>query len=568
MGAPNRGNRRNFLSACAAAGTVISAGGGLFHAAVARAALAGDKFYRFNPPPVPPANADRPDRQGNWGDQGDGTFVNPILPADYSDIDVIRVGEDYYFISSTFQFSPGIIILHSRDLVNWTIVGHVIADLTRITPELNWNRMNRYGRGVWAPAIRYHNKKFRVYVCTPNEGIFMSTAEHITGPWTPIHAVMRAGGWDDPCPFWDDDGQGYLVTTHFSDGYKIYLFKLTADGRGIIPHSGRVIHQSRGSEANKLYKINGWYYHYYSQVQREGRVPMMDRSRHIYGPWETRQLMHVNPRIDREPNQGGFVSTAAGQWWFLTQQGTGQWDGRACCLLPVTWVEDWPIIGRIGSDGIGNMVWRDRMPIRGHTCRIPQTSDSFDRPVLAVQWEWNYQPRADKWSLTDRPGYLRLYAFKPLRSNNLLTAGNTLTQRVFKTNSNVVTVQMDISGMTDGQHAGICHFASHFWTIGAARRGGKSHFAFNHNGKLTYGPAISSTVVWFRSIWDIGGQSRFSFSLDGRRFVAFGDKFRLAWGFYRGDRIGIFNFNNKADSGHVDVKYFHYALAAPRAMST
>lgn len=569
MGTLSDGNRRNFLLSFAAAGTALSTCRGLLHAdAVGQTRGIRAGYGQLNPPPPLPGDYNVPSHHGNWGDQGDGTFVNPILSADYSDIDVIRVGEDYYFVSSTFQFSPGIIILHSRDLVNWRIVGHVLSDITPISPELNWNRMNRYGRGIWAPAIRYHNQKFWVYVCTPNEGLFMSTAEHITGPWTPIHAVMRASGWDDPCPFWDDDGQGYLVTSHFSGGYKIYLFKLTADGRGIIPDSGRVIHQSRGSEANKLYKIDGWYYHYYSQVQREGRVPMIERSRHIYGPWETRQLMHVNSRIDREPNQGGFVSTASGQWWFLTHQGTGHWDGRACCLLPVTWVDGWPIIGKIGPDGVGNMVWRDRLPIKGHAVTIPQTSDTFDRPVLAVQWEWNYQPRLDKWSLTARPGYLRLHAFKPLRTNNLLTAGNTLTQRVFKTSRNVVRVQMDISGMTDGQQAGICHFASHFWTIGVAGRREKRNIVFNHNGKLAYGPAVRGNVVWFRSAWDIRGESRFSFSMDGRRFVEFGEKFQLAWGFYRGDRIGIFNFNNTGDSGHVDVKYFHYALAGPRGMKT
>jgi len=166
-----------------------------------------------------------------WGDQGDGThYRNPVLPADYSDLDCIRVGPDYYAISSTLQYSPGMVILHSKDLVNWRILGHVIDDLTKIGPELNWDRMNRAGRGVWAGAIRHHGGRFHVYFGTPDEGYFMSTAKDSAGPWEPLHRVINEPGWDDCCLFWDDDGTGYLVGTNFKDGYKTWLFRLTSDG--------------------------------------------------------------------------------------------------------------------------------------------------------------------------------------------------------------------------------------------------------------------------------------------------------------------------------------------------
>ncbi|MEJ7684753.1 MAG: family 43 glycosylhydrolase [Segetibacter sp.] len=159
-----------------------------------------------------------------WGDQGDGTYANPVLPGDYSDIDAIRVGEDYYAISSTFQFSPGVIIIHSKDLVNWEILSHVVNDLNQISPELNWDKMNRYGHGIWAGSIRYHEGKFWIYFCTPDEGFFMSTATDPVGPWKPLHKMWDIAGWDDCCPFWDDDGQGYLITTNYADNYKyIYL---------------------------------------------------------------------------------------------------------------------------------------------------------------------------------------------------------------------------------------------------------------------------------------------------------------------------------------------------------
>jgi beta-xylosidase len=182
-----------------------------------------------------------------WGDQGDGSYRNPVIPADYSDIDCIRVGGDYYAISSTMQFSPGMVVLHSTDLVNWSILGHVVSDLTQIGPELNWSRMNRYGRGVWAGSIRYHARKFWVYFGTPDEGYFMTTAINPAGPWQPLHRVLEGAGWDDPCPFWDDDGQGYLAGTSFRDSYKTHLWKLTPDGRDLVQESDRVIHQSKGS---------------------------------------------------------------------------------------------------------------------------------------------------------------------------------------------------------------------------------------------------------------------------------------------------------------------------------
>jgi len=213
--------------------------------------------------------AEAPSRWGDWpawGDQKDGTYRNPVLPGDYSDIDCIRVGSDYYAISSTFQYSPGMVILRSKDLVNWSIVGHAVDDVSQIGPNLNWDRMNRYGRGIWAGAIRYRAGKFWIYFGTPEEGYFMTTAKDPAGPWEPLHQMTKEGGWDDCCPFWDDDGQGYFVATHFKDGYKTWLYKLTADGRDLVPEPRVLINEGAGREANKLYKINGTYYHLYSEV--------------------------------------------------------------------------------------------------------------------------------------------------------------------------------------------------------------------------------------------------------------------------------------------------------------
>ncbi len=506
--------------------------------------------------------ADQPSEWGDWptwGDQGDGTYRNPVLPSDYSDIDCIRVGSDYYAISSTFQFSPGMAILHSKDLVNWSILGHVITDVTQIGPELNWDRMNRYGRGVWAGAIRYHDERFWVYFGTPDEGYFMSTALDPAGPWEPLHQVLDEGGWDDCCPFWDDDGQGYLVGTCFRDNYKTYLFKLTPDGRDIIRETGRIINEGSRREASKLYKFNGLYYHFFSEYKsNQGRYIMMQRSKSIFGPYtEVKQLKHADRR-SMEPNQGGIVQTEQGDWYFFTHHGTGSWEGRCNSLLPVTWIDGWPIVGEVGADGIGSMVWSGRKPVQGMPMVTPQTDDDFGQTRLRPQWEWNHQPRADKWSLTERPGWLRLHAFRPRRPDELLQAGNTLTQRCFRTSSNEVVVKLDLSGMAAGQKAGLCHFGGTHSALGVSQEGTTRTLEYRINGTITAGPVLTGPNLWVRSTWGLDGKSQYAYSLDGRSYSDFGSPYQLAWGSYRGDRIGIYCYNNKATEGYLDVDFFHY----------
>ena len=500
-----------------------------------------------------------------WGDQGNGNYMNPVLPGDYSDLDAIRVGFDYYAISSTFQFSPGVVILHSRDLVNWQILSHVTDDLLQIDPAYNWDKMDRYGKGVWAGSIRYYKNKFWVYFCTPNEGFFMSTATNPAGPWEPLQKMWEVAGWDDCCPFWDDDGQGYIVATNFSDKYKIHLFKMSPDGKQIILKSDKVIHQSEGSEGNKFYKFYGMYYHLYSEVKPEGRVLMMGRSENIYGPYETKQLIHVNKLIDREPNQGGLVQMRPGHWCFFTHQGTGDWEGRAACLLPVTWINGWPILGQVGADTIGNMVWTSPKPIRSSPIIFIQTDDEFDQASLPVQWEWNHQPRKEMWSLTEREGFLRLHAFVPVKLTDrkdkrdlLFRAGNTLTQRSMRTVQSEATVRIETKGMTNGQTSGLCHFGGTYSTFGIKQLKGVCNLVYDNNGNEQSGPIITDNAIWLRSTWGLDGISRYEYSLDGKTFTQFGFGYKLTWGSYRGDRIGIYNYNLKNESGYIDVDWFHY----------
>lgn len=496
-----------------------------------------------------------------WGDQGNGTYCNPVLPGDYSDVDCIRVGDSYYAVSSTFQYSPGFVILKSKDMVNWQILGHAVEDITSISSAMNYTEMNRYGKGIWAGAIRYHNNRFWIYFGDPDEGYFMSSAAKAEGPWEPLHRVWAEKGWDDCCPFWDEDGQGYFIGTHFADGYKIHLFKMTADGKSLIKESDKVIYQSNGSEANKLYKINGYYYHLFSEVRNNVRVLMMERAKNIYGPYEgPRQLSEGQPEFN-EPNQGGLVQTQTGGWYFLTHHGSGDWSGRILSLLPVSWLDGWPVIGKPNASVIGEMVWSAPMPVKSTRKIYPQSSDDFNAKTIQPQWEWNYQPKTDQWSLSRRKGWLRLNAFKPLK-DHILSAGNTITQRAYRTSKNTVTAKFDLRGMADGQKAGLSHFgAPEYATLGLECAGKVKKLIFGTKNQSTPGPEIKGNDIWLRSVWGLNGKSTFSYSLDGKVFKAFGEPYQLQWGSYRGDRIAIYNYNPLDKGGYIDVDYLYYDYA-------
>ena len=494
-----------------------------------------------------------------WGDQKDGTYLNPILPADFSDIDCIKVGDDYYAISSTFQFSPGMTLLHSKDLVNWEYCTNIIQDLTQISNHLSWNDMDCYGRGVWAGTLRFHKGRFYLFFGTPDEGYFMTSAQNPQGPWSPLTPLLEESGWDDCTAFWDDDGTACFVGTHFSDGYKTYLFNMSPDGRLIDRASARLVNEGNGREANKIIKVGQWYYLVFSEYKYGvGRYVMARRSKNLIGPYkEERQL--ALPSLDAmEPNQGGIIQGPNGQWYFLTHHGTGDWSGRVVSLLPVTWIDGWPIIGKVLPQDIGTMQWKASIPLTTDFKLEISRSDDFNEEKLGPQWQWNYQPRTDYFSLSENNGWLRLKAFRPLAYNQLLKAGNTLTQRTFRTESNVATVKMDLWGMRDGQQCGLCHFSKSHSAIGLIQEGYQRHIIFRNEDELTYGPIITCRYVWLRSSWGLDGLSHYSYSLDGKNFKSFGIPYQMSWGNYRGDRIGIYCFNDKAEVGFVDVDYFHY----------
>jgi beta-xylosidase len=275
---------------------------------------------------------------------------------------------------------------------------------------------------------------------------------------------------------------------------------------------------------------------------------------------EKQQLKHAD-RAAQQPNQGGLVAGPDGRWYFYTHHGDGTWAGRVDSLLPVTWRAGWPIIGVVGADGIGSMVWSGRMPGAGSPVVTPQSSDEFATAELGPQWEWNYQPRAAEWSLTERPGWLRLHAFRPLAPDDLLKAGNTLTQRVFRAATNEVLVKLDLGGLVDGQSAGLCHFSKTWSTFGVRQTGAVRTLVEVDRGQVERGPGLTGNLLWLRSAWGPDGLSRYSYSLDGQTFTDFGTPYQLGWGYYRGDRVGIYSYNSQADAGYLDVDYFHYDYA-------
>jgi beta-xylosidase len=368
---------------------------------------------------------------------------------------------------------------------------------------------------------------------------------------------------------------------------------MSADGKHIDVSSAKVLDTFRSSEGNKLYKIDGTYYFFHNEHYGKPnvRVGVMMRAKSLNGPWEKKTILADAPgRYDRQPNQGGLVQTPVGDWWFITHQGrgergpeyaharrgdadaavprtmdvTGTYDGRPALLLPVKWVDGWPIPGLLDTNGAGNIVWSAKKPVNGFPIQGLQSSDDFSAAKLAPQWEWNYQPRKDKWSLTARPGWLRLEAFAPLRKGDFFKAGNTLTQRLMGTEGGQVEVKLDAAGLADGQIAGLVFFWKDYAQIGVAQKAGHRHIVFSQNGTVTEGPELlAANLAWVRAEIDDQGGCIFAYSLDGKTFTPIGTRFTFGWQSYRGTRLGLFTYNDQGEQGRVDFDSFRYDYHGP-----
>lgn len=498
----------------------------------------------------------------SWGDQGNGRYKNPIINGDYSDPDVIRVGSDYYLITSTFHLSPGITVLHSKDLVNWTIIGHAINDIASFDHAYSADEMGEYSHGIWAPAIRYHDGKFWVYVCDPVFGLFMTTAINPAGPWEPAHQVFKGRNYDDCCPFWDDNGQMYLSCANFDRGYPndydIKLFKLTPDGKS-LQDSGTVVHKGAVAEATKMYKINSWYYIFYCENSENiHRSQMAMRSKNIYGPYEYKRLCQERG-TPYNAAQGGLVQTEKGDWYFLHHfDDSTNPLGRTLALNPVTWIDEWPIIGHVEADGVGSVIFEGKKPVDGFPIVRPQTNDEFNSDNLGLMWQWNHSPRNNKWSLSERKGFLRLYASQPVNSGGFFQASNTLLQRVMGNEYGNIVTCIDVKGMVNGQVNGLCIVNNNMGLLKVVQKGDERCVEITIGGNTNTIEPIHKNKVWLKAVSE-NNVYQFFFSTDGKNYKPAGEKFEVkGWMNWRGVEIGLFCWNNKAHAGYVDVDWFRY----------
>jgi len=504
----------------------------------------------------------------------DARYHNPVLYADYSDPDAIRVGDRYYMVASSFHFSPGIPVLESRNLVHWTLVGHVLPKLdfhpaynlpgpldfddTTARPKWQGTMGHRYSSGVWAPAIRFHQGRFYVYFATPDEGVFMSSAKNAAGPWDAPVKVIDEPKLEDPCPFWDDDGNAYLVHSRVGAG-PLILHRMSADGKTVLD-AGKVIVEDPVRlpilEGPKLLKRNGYYYIFapYGGVG-EGPQAVL-RARDIQGPYEIRTVLSQGTTNVQAPHQGGYVETPSGEGWFLHFNHTGAY-GRIVHLQPVRWENDWPVMGELlaGAPN-GQPVYSYAMPDVGGVFPpvYPQTSDEFSGERLAVQWEWNHNPVDSHWSLIERRGFLRL---KALPAANLVSARNTLTQ-VQQGRTSETTTRLVVEGMAEGQKAGLAMFGRQPSWIGVVQRDGRRQIMYAAAGVETAGPVVEGDSVLLR-LRVADELVEYFYSVDaGKTFQPLGGKAKMQFSWWKGARPALFTFNVDADRAPGGVADFDW----------
>ncbi len=532
------------------------------------------------------------------GDQGNGTYRNLILFADYSDPDVIRVGDTFYMVTSTFHLNPGITILESKDLVNWAFVGHAIEDIGKLSECFSFNSMSGYSCGIWAPSIRYHDGMFYIHVGGPKIGLVVCKAKDIRGPWK-VKRMKFQNPWMgtkliDCCPLWDDDGKAYFAAAEPNKSadrkwydYHIYLFEMSSDGETLLDN-GVVIHGGFTTEAVKLYKYNGYYYVFYSENaadENRVRTQFAARSKNIYGPYERRKLIHTHGGTDKSPNQGGLVEAPDGSWWFLCHREDDvprSAVGRQLMLLPVSWKDGWPIIGvDQDGDGVGEMVWEYKKPVQGYGPYLPASSDDFDSVNLGAQWQWNQQDRKDKWSLTARPGFLRLTACKPVSPGGFYRAPNTLTQRLMGETGSA-TIKLDVTGMENGQYAGICLLSKPSLLLGIYIENGCKKIRYQYTYWEAFHDSESKAYednffcediceftgdIVYLSMEHNGNKAQLSFSMDGEKFIAADTPKQFAFFAWRGGRVGMFSYNEFQDGGNADFDWLHYQIDADATLA-
>ena len=505
-------------------------------------------------------------------DLGDGRYRNPVLHADYSDPDAVRVGNDYWLISSSFSHVPGLPVLHSKDLVNWSLVAHA---LPRLVPEETF-LTPQHGKGVWAPAIRYHADKYWIYYPDPDFGLYVVMAPDPRGPWSVPVRVKSGKGLIDPCPLWDEDGKVWLIhgwaRSRAGINNRVSLQRLRDDGQQVAGEARVIIDGDKIAgcttlEGPKFYKRNGWYYIFAPAGGVATGWQSVFRSRNIGGPYEHRIVLDQGKTSINGPHQGALVDTPSGEWWFLHFQDMAAY-GRVVHLQPVAWHDDWPVIGDDpNGDGKGQPFLVHKKPaLPVQPVELPATNDEFESSGLGLQWQWQANPDPGWFSLTSRSGALRLFAQPDPKPGNLYAAPNLLLQK-FPALEFTVTTKLEFGPKADGDSAGLMVFGYDYAWLGLRSGGGQKLVLTTVKGAneepLVEEVAFESAPgpVYLRVTVRAGALCRFSYSRDGAKFLAAGGEFKASVGRWVGAKVGLFAAG--ATGAYADFDWFHVTAVEP-----
>jgi beta-xylosidase len=523
-------------------------------------------------------------RQPWVADLGDGRYKNPILHADYSDPDAIRVGDTYYMTSSSFNSVPGLPLLTSKDLVNWELVGHALPGLT---PAERF-AVPRHGDGVWAPCLRYHNGKFWIFYPDPDHGIFVTTAERFDGQWSTPKLLLPGKGIIDPTPLWDDDGKAYLLHGWAKSraGFNniLTLRAMAPDASKLLDKQGKTLIDGnklpgyKTLEGPKLYKANGYYYVFAPAGGVEEGWQAVFRSRKLNGPYEVRTVLEQGSTPINGPHQGAWVRAQDGKDWFMHFQDRAAY-GRVVHLQPMRWVDGWPIIGEPGPHaGAGQPVLTHAKPVAGAAIKTPPTSDEFDGDKLGLQWQWNANSNARWYALGQRAGQLRLFtqAAPTLDSADYVRAAPSILAQKLPAQEFVVNTRIELNNANNGDRAGLILNAMQYAWLGLRKTADATQLVYT-----TCGPAVvrckeTATVVlpsapsslYLRMSMAPGGMASFAYSTDNATFQTVGQPFKVSKGRWVGAQIGLFSVGAGAAAGaattanagtkasSLDVDYF------------
>jgi beta-xylosidase len=518
----------------------------------------------------------------SWtADNGNGTYSNPLFYEEFEDPDVIRVGGDYYLAGTTMHMNPGLIVLHSKDLVNWELASYCM-DRLNFGPAFRLEDGTVYGRGIWAPCIRYHDGTFYVFCNVNRVGTQVFRSKSPNGPW----ARNQLPGMHDLSVLFDD-GKVYAIF----GARQPTIVELNKDITEIVPNTRRQMNARGMGEGHHLYRINGKYYDV-SAIPGAHTDQVVARADSIDGPWEVERMVQgeslgvpTQNSVRRgrggdptftitpsDPNsgggltlhQGGIVDTPSGEWWSIIMQDHGS-IGRMVALVPITWDNNFPIIGLPGNLRKAPNTWIK--PNTGYT-QAPKPlflrNDNFDSPKLNRVWQWNHVPDDSKWSLTEKPGVLRLHS---LPANDFWMARNSLTQRPMGPES-IATVELDASGLVAGDTAGLALLNAPYAWIGLVKSAEAVTLqTFDQTDcKTTKAPA-SPAHVWLRVACNFDIEKAvFSWSADGKDFTPLGDTFTMAYQLttFQGVRYSLFNFNTSGQPGGY-ADFDNFTVDEPRA---